>query len=208
MADPKQTQPAPKVRGGVTRPSTRVDRTELPALAARERIMAFLRGHDPETQDRAAQHLDDADFAVIRIIAQEGAATNTEPPIRYNAIAALARGARPANLNLLVDLAQFGEDFYVRGHAVLALGATGLYLSLGAIATHLSAEESFEQLAARRAIGLLARRGSLEGVRVHAALVHDAKLRATLEHVLDTLEKNEHRPDNPPHATSSRERPT
>jgi HEAT repeat protein len=185
-----------------------MDRTELPALAARERVMAFLRGHDPETQKRKAEQLDEADFAVIRVIAQEGAATNTEPAIRYNAIGALARGALPTNLNLLVDLAQFGEDFYVRGHAVLALGATGLYLSLATIATHLSAEESFEQLAARRAIALLARRGSLEGLRVHAALIQDGKLREALEHVLDTLENDEHRPDNRPRATSGRERPT
>jgi hypothetical protein len=201
MEDLNTDQPKRKIPGGQSRPSTRVDRTELPALSVRERVVAFLRAHDPDTQNRVAYKLSEEDFALVRLIAQEGAATNTEAPVRYSAIAALARSPAVQNLNLLVDLAQFGEDFYVRGHALLALGATGLSLALPVIAKHLFAEERFEQLAARRAIKLLARLGSAGGVRSHAVLVDDTKLRAAVEQVLDTLEKPERRPEDTPRTT-------
>src|SRR4029077_2598511 len=103
--------------------------------------------------------------------------TNLEPAIRYKAIAVLARWPQRENMNLLADLASFGEDFYVRGHALLALGATGHYMALPAIAGHIDAEERFEQLAARRAIEMLVRLTSAEGVRAHLKALDDAKLR-------------------------------
>jgi hypothetical protein len=194
MDDIKHGQPELNIRGGVSRPSTFVDRSDFPELAARERVLSVLRAHDVETREQELKCLEEADLAVIRAIAQEGAAANAEPTVRYSAIAALFRRSEAANLNLLTDLAEFGEDFYVRGHAVLALGAAGLHLALPTIASHLLAEERFEQAAAERAIGLVASYSSLMSIRAYASLIQDAKVRVAFERTLDQLVEAQNKP--------------
>ncbi|CAB3744163.1 hypothetical protein LMG27174_07113 [Paraburkholderia rhynchosiae] len=206
MEDPKRGQPDPKIPGGGSRPSTIVSRSELPALIARERIVKVLLMHDVQEKNVALQALGEADFGIVRVIAQEGAAANSEPALRYNAIAALAYGRSPDNLNLLLDLAQYGEDFYVRGHALLALGTTGLYLALGPVASHLGARERFEQIAARRAIRLVAQRSSVDGVRAHVMSLPNAKLRAAVDQVLASA--GEVQRQESPQVTPSRKRPS
>jgi hypothetical protein len=184
MDEPRRTQPEPAIPGGATRPSTHADRSAVPGVAARERVLKVLRAHDLDTRDEAWAHLDEADVSVIRIIAQEGAASNTEPSVRYSAIAALAERVPVENLNLLSDLASFGEDFYVRGHALLAMGASGLQLTIPLIAIHLRAQDQFERLAAGRAIELLARNGSQESVLAYASL-GGGEVRAAVAEVLE-----------------------
>ncbi|WP_146014413.1 HEAT repeat domain-containing protein [Paraburkholderia rhynchosiae] len=168
--------------------------------------MKVLLMHDVQEKNVALQALGEADFGIVRVIAQEGAAANSEPALRYNAIAALAYGRSPDNLNLLLDLAQYGEDFYVRGHALLALGTTGLYLALGPVASHLGARERFEQIAARRAIRLVAQRSSVDGVRAHVMSLPNAKLRAAVDQVLASA--GEVQRQESPQVTPSRKRPS
>jgi HEAT repeat protein len=194
MNDIKHGQPELDIRGGVSRPSTFVDRSDFPELASRERVLSVLRARDAETREQGLKRLEEADLAIIRAIAQEGAAANAEPTVRYNAISALVQRSAAENLNLLTDLAEFGEDFYVRGHAVLALGAAGLNMALPLIAPHLLAEERFEQLAAQRAIGLVASYNSLESVRAYASRIQDAKLRPAFERTLDQLVEAQKKP--------------
>jgi len=194
MDDVKHGQPELNIRGGVSRPSALVDRSDFPELASRERVLSVLRARDAETREQELKRLEEADLAIIRAIAQEGAAANAEPTVRYNAISALVQRSGAENLNLLTDLAEFGEDFYVRGHAVLALGAAGLNMALPMIASHLLAEERFEQLAAQRAIGLIAGYNSLESVRAYASRIQEPKLRPAFERTLDQLVEAQKKP--------------
>lgn len=168
MSESKNPEPRAEILGGPSRPSTTVDRSQLPAIAARERVTGLLQGHDLVEGERAFDQLTDADQAIVRLIAQEGAMTGTEPAVRYKAIAALAHHPSADNLNLLTDMARFGEDFYVRGHALLALGRTGSYAHLEPILRGLDAEEPFERTAAGKALALLAQRSSVQAILAHA----------------------------------------
>lgn len=176
-------EPAIRIRGGSTRASKRIPRCELPALSVRERVQAALQAHDPDTRDREAASFGASERALLRLIATEGAITNIEPALRYDAISALVRPCDADSWNLLVDLAHFGEDFYVRGHALLALGASGISLALPAIARGLRSTESFERSCAKKAVASLARETSPESVRAYAALL-DAESRLEIERIL------------------------
>jgi HEAT repeat protein len=187
MDDITRQQPERTIKGGPRRPSTLVNRSELGAIAARERIVRILQGHDFDAVERSFRELGEADYPIVRLIAQEGVSSNLEPAIRYNAISVLGRGAPRENLNVLADLATFGEDFYVRGHALLALGMTGLYLALPVIALHLTARERFEQLAAARAIEALVKNSSEDGVKARLSTVEDPKLRSLVEEILGRM---------------------
>lgn len=192
MNEPVRNEPEIKIKGGAIRTSKQIDRTELPALLVRERVINLLRDHCPDSQGSPLSALSDSELAVVRIIAQEGAVSNTEPNLRYSAIAALAASSTPENLNLLVNLAHFGEDFYVRGHALLALGATGMQIALPAIVGHLAATDKFEQYAARRVIALLAKKTSIESVKAHASLL-DGKSKSEVGRILAELGKGKKR---------------
>lgn len=186
MKEPIDNEPRIKIKGGAIRTSKQIDRFEFPVLQARDCVLNVLRAHDPDSQGLAMTVLLESDYALVRVIAQEGAISNTEPTVRYNAIAALASSGKPENMNLLVDLAHFGEDFYVRGHALLALGATGMQIALPVIAGHLTAEHRFEQSAARRAIALLTKKTSIESVKAHALLL-DEQSRAEVSRILTEI---------------------
>ena len=155
MRAPVDNEPEIRIEGGPVRASRQVDRSAFPALEARRRVTAALRAHDPDSRSAATKALSEQDYKIIRVIAQEGVVSNVEPTLRYNAIASLAERGTGENLNLLTDLAHFGEDFYVRGHALLALGEAGMQIALPAIARHLGATEPFEQTAARRVVALI-----------------------------------------------------
>jgi HEAT repeat protein len=204
MDEEKRSQPERRIRGGAIRKSTRVDRGALAGVAARERVERLLLGHDFDALDRSLKEITEADYPVVRLIAQEGAATNLEPAIRYKAIAVLARWPQRENMNLLTDLTSFGEDFYVRGHALMALGTTGHYTALPAIARHIEAEERFEQLAARRAVEMLVRLTSAAGVRAHLRMIDDAKLRSRIAEIVERAERAGVERAERPTATQSR----
>lgn len=192
MNDPIDNEPEIKVKGGAIRASRLIDRSEFPALEARQRVLKVLQAHDPDSRALALAALRESDYALVRVIAQEGAISNVEPTVRYNAFTALAPSGTAESLNLLTDLAHFGEDFYVRGHALLALGAVGSTLALPAIARHLNAAEKFEQSAARRAIALIVKKSSIECVQAHASLL-DKKARAEVGRMLGKLSKAQKR---------------
>ena len=184
MDDLQRNQPPRRIPGGRIRPSTHVDRQDLPGVTARERVTSILQVHDLEEAQRALSELTDADEAILRQIAREGAISGANSVIRYKAISALARRPFADNLNLLADLARFGEDFYVRGHAALALGQTGLVANLPLLLPLLDASEQFERTAASRALELIASRASAAAVESHALAVGGPeaaeRVRATL----------------------------
>ncbi len=161
----KLNEPAPRVPGGARRKSTRVPRGGLALVRRRERLNELLQAHDPEDAERALAEITDEDQPLLRQIAREGAITGVTPRLRQNAIAALARFPTQDNVNLLTELAQHGEDFYIRGHALVALGHTGLALAAPVLRERLGASEPFEVLAAERGLEALARSAGPEVVR-------------------------------------------
>lgn len=170
-----------EIPGGPTRKSRIADRGDLPALDARARVVAVLGAHDePSAFDR----LVDADRPMVGLLARESAAFGAEPAIRYSAIAALSHHPSAQELNLLTDLARFGEDGYVRGHALLALGATGSYAHLTVIASALNAEDSFERGAAAKSVAALARHASPEALQAHATAFGGPELAARIGELL------------------------
>jgi hypothetical protein len=190
--------------GRPRRRSVLVDRQQLPSIAARERVAALLRAHHVAPDDTALSAIAEEDFALVRIIAQEGSASNIDPAIRYTAIAALARTCHRENLNLVAELAAFGEDFYVRGHAVLALGTTGLVMTLPIVAAHLDAQERFEQLAAERAVEALVRRNSPAAVRSFLAVVDNRQARTRIETIIDRVAEDARAAPSEPRTTEPR----
>jgi len=95
------------------------------------------------------------------------------PALRAGAIHYLAKHATAENLNLLAHLAQDGEDFYVRSHALVALGRTGLGVVAPLLAGRLTAVERTERLAAEHGLAALAQAAGLATVRT--ALRADAQ---------------------------------
>src|SRR4051812_34133113 len=110
MKEPIDNEPEISIKGGTIRTSRRIECFEFPALQARKRVLSVLRARDKDSRRVAKTALLESDAALIRVIAQEGAISNAEPTVRYNAIAALASSAPVENLNLLIDLAHFGDD--------------------------------------------------------------------------------------------------
>ena len=193
MNEPERRQPEGRI---ARRRSTRVDRQELPHVAARERVAKILRIHDLEESLVAFDELSDSDYTIVRLIAREGVASGLEPALRYKAIAALGSKPSTENVNSITDLAQFGEDFYVRGHALLALGHTGMYAHLGVIGASLEADEPFERNAATRAVAMLAERTSGAAVRAHSHAVGGPRLLNRVDAILTSAQQRQQaRPD-------------
>jgi HEAT repeat protein len=202
--EPRRPEPVLDIPGGPSRRSRTGDRSRLPGIAARNRVETLLRTHDLAEAERAFDQLTDDDMPIVRLIAGESAALGAQPAVRYSAIAAL--GHRPGdadNLNLLTDLARFGEDFYVRAHAMLALGRTGTYAHLEPIMRGLEAEESFERTAAVRALGLLAAHGGEEAVTAHAAALGGPPAARNVSEALQQLRYTAARRPSTPAETSA-----
>jgi HEAT repeat protein len=204
MRAPVDNEPETRIKGGPIRTSIEVDRAAFPALVARRQVTAALRAHDPDSRAAANAALSDQAYGLVRVIAQEASFSNVEPTLRYNAIASLGARATAENLNLLVNIAHFGEDFYVRGHALLGLGAAGLEIALPAIAQHLGAREPFERTAARRAVSLIAARTSIESVLAQASLL-DPRSRSEVGKILTDMGRAKTRGE--PRRTPARRRP-
>jgi hypothetical protein len=123
----------------------RVSGPEFSINRQRERLNRLLIAHDLE---KPVATIRPADLAMIRQIALEGAITNQEPVLRRHAIFMLAQHPTAENMNALVDLATHGEDYYVRGHALQALGATGFHLAGPILREGLKYSSFFERRAA------------------------------------------------------------
>lgn len=169
----KLNEPAPRIPGGARRKSTRVARGNLDLVRRREQLNELLLAHDPEDAEWALAEIRDEDHALLRQIAREGAITGVTPRLRQNGIAALAHFPTQENLNLLTELAQHGEDFYVRSHALVALGQSGVALAAPVLRDRLAASESLEASAAERGLEALARSVGADVVR--AAFAHESR---------------------------------
>jgi HEAT repeat protein len=156
----------PKVRilGGERRSSVLAKGAQFAEIRRRQKLNQILLLHDP---DGSAKPLGLRDMAIVRQIATEGPAANQVPALRRNAIFALSESISRENLELLAELALFGEDFYVRSNALLALGRTGLKVAAPLLRDGLKAEEFHERQAAEVGLAALGRKagiGFLRGV--------------------------------------------
>jgi hypothetical protein len=176
--DFRLNEPKPTIPGGPRRASVRVDRGPIPEIAQRERLNRLLLAHDPEVAEQNRARITDRDLALLRRIAQEGALSGMAPVLRRNAITYLADRPTPENVNLLVDLARHGEDFYVRGAALAALGRTGLRAVAPILADGLAAQEPVEAASAEHGVVALAR--ALGEPALRAALATERR-RAVLD---------------------------
>jgi hypothetical protein len=163
----KLNEPEPRIPGGRERKSVRVARDRVPDAERRERLNELLLAHDPEVVEEQRAKLTDDDVALLRQVAAEGALSGTPPALRQNAIAMLARWPTGENLDLLSHLARRGDDLYVRGAALVALGQTGLRLVAPTLGDGLTARDPIEVAVAERAVVALGR--SLGEPGLHAA---------------------------------------
>ena len=200
-------EPTAKIPGGARRKSTRVPRSDLKLVARREQLNALLLAHDPKDAENAIQQITDADHVLLRQIAREGAITGVSPRLRQNAIAALGRFPTHDNVNFLAELAQHGEDFYVRSHALVALGNSGSALAAPILREGLAAAEPTEVQSAERGFEALAGRVGIDVVRAafagetrKAILARGKQLLARLEGKGSRLKggKTTGRPPTPP----------
>jgi hypothetical protein len=95
--------------------------------------------------------------------------------VRAHAIPYLGSEASVEDLNVLADLARYGEDHVVRGHALIAIGVSGVRLAEALLVQGLDASHAFEQAAAEKGLlalghrlGMSAVRGALADDRFHA----------------------------------------
>ena len=147
----------------------------------RARVETLLQRHDDLT---AIDAVADVDYPMVRLLAQESAAFGGNPALRYSAIAALATAGTAADVNLLTDLARFGEDFYVRAHALLGLGNLGSYAHLPVLIAALDAAEPLEQAAATSALVAISRQARPGALDAHAVAVGGAALAERIGTVL------------------------
>jgi HEAT repeat protein len=179
-------EPEPRIPGGRRRKSVRVARGQLPEIARRERLNQLLLAHDPEVAAQNRERLDESYFPLLRQVAQEGALAGTPPALRQNAIAFLAEHPTPENLDVLEHLARRGDDVYVRGAALAALGKTGLRLAAPILAEGLAARDPIEAASAEHGVVALGRALGEPGLR---AAFQGEKRKVVLDRLERALEK-------------------
>jgi hypothetical protein len=177
-------EPVARIEGGVRRASIVAWNRAFASIRARERLYSVLLRHDP---DGISPRLSAPDMDILRQIATEGASANHVPVIRRNAILLLATSLTLDNLKLLAELALAGEDFYVRSHALLALGETGLELVAPLLRDALRAEEATERQAAAAGLRALAHRSGPGILRVLREKERDGATRISLDRILHAL---------------------
>jgi hypothetical protein len=187
-------EPAAKIPGGARRKSTRVPRGGLKLVARREQLNELLLAHDPKEAESAIQQMTEADHVLLRQIAREGAITGVSPRLRQNAIGVLGRFPTHDNVNFLAELAQHGEDFYVRSHALVALGNSGSALAAPILREALAAEEPLEVSSAERGFEALAGRVGIDVVRAAFAGETRKAIVARGEQLIARLEGKGSRP--------------
>lgn len=180
----KLNEPSSRVAGGARRPSAVLKGEAFTRIRDRARLERLLLQHDP---DGSAPALAARDLSLLRQMATEGSVTNHVPALRRGAILILGESPTPENLALLTELAVSGEDIYVRGHALVALGRTGLTIAAPLLRDALRSQEPEERRAAEAGLRLL---GGRAGGSIVAALresERDATVRAALDRVLTAL---------------------
>ena len=185
-------EPAARIPGGSRRTSIAINDAAFGAIRNRERLSRVLLQHD---RGGSTPKLTARDVGLLRQIARESTLTNHVPAIRRSAILLLAASPTPENLELLTELAVSGEDLYVRCHALLALGRTGLKVAAPVLHRALSADGPEERRAAEAALRVLARAAGPAIVSALREGDRDAATRAALDRVLRAL--SERKPKRP-----------
>jgi hypothetical protein len=121
-------EPVKPIPGGCVRESALLDRAKFPEVAKRERLNALLLTHCPS--NRIEDHLQPEDEVLLHRICNETITCGTHPVIRQKAIWALRFYPTARTIGVLSDLAEFGEDEYIRSHAIRSLGTMKLSLAL------------------------------------------------------------------------------
>jgi HEAT repeat protein len=177
-------EPSPRIAGGARRPSTVLTDPAFARIRDRARLEQLLLQHDPDdTRFSVATR----DMSLLRQMAIEGALTNQVPAIRRGAILLLATSPTRENLELLTELAMSGEDLYVRSHALVALGSTGLKIAAPLLRDALRSSDNQERQAAESGLRLL---GARVGPEIFAALSEnegDGSVRQALGRVVAAL---------------------
>lgn len=145
-------EPVKPIPGGTRRESVEVDLKAYPQIQRRLRLNRLLLAHDPEVAEESLAELGEGDLPVLRRMAQETILSGNEPMLRRNAISALGRFPNPENLNLLAQLARYGEDLYVRGAALAALADTGISMVLPVLKEGLAARDPIEYQIAQQGL--------------------------------------------------------
>jgi HEAT repeat protein len=130
-----------------------------------------------------------SDIAILRQVAQQGVLANHVPALRRNAMLALAESPSSESIGLLTELALVGEDFYTRGHAMLALGQIGWTIVAPLLRNGLRAEELFERNAAEAGLLSIARKNGPSVLRAILETEKDKGTRVALQRILGRLEK-------------------
>lgn len=183
----KLNEPSKKISGGPTRESVRVDLKPKPEIARRMRLNQLLLIHDPEIVEKSLAQIEADDLPVLQRMATEGPLSGNEPILRRNAIAVLSRFPTPETLNILTDLARYGEDVYVRGSALTALADTGVALAIPVITEGFTMKEPVEINRAKEALRRIG--ASLGAGRIREALIKERRepVRSHAKVVLDEL---------------------
>jgi hypothetical protein len=176
-------EPAPLV-AEPRRQSIIVEDAQFAQIRRREQLNKILLVHDP---DGSREPLEPNDMALVRQIAREATLTNQVPALRRNAILMLAESLSHENLELMAELALTGEDFYVRSHAMLALGRTGLKIAAPLLRDGLKAEEFHERQAAEAGLLAISRKTGPGTVRVLLEHEKDEVIREVLGRILVRL---------------------
>lgn len=121
-------EPEKQIPGGALRESTLVSGEKYPVIAKRRRLNSILLSHCPSTDIKGLFEPEDEDL--LQRITQETVTCGVNPVIRRKAIWALRFYPTVSSINVLADLAESGEDEYIRSYALQSLGAIGLSLAL------------------------------------------------------------------------------
>ncbi len=177
-------EPQPKIKNGSTRKSARVTAKQFPVRAKREKINRVLIMHDlhPDLTER----IPEKDIGLLKQIAFEGSISNNIPAFRYNAILKLASFPTADVLNTLHHLANYGEDHFIRSKALLALGISGIELSIPVIARSIDSDNILISNAAQKALIRLINSLGVERVRQHFKLDGSLNYQA-LERIIERL---------------------
>lgn len=195
QAEFKLNEPYKQLPSGMKRESVKVALKEYPEVERRLRLNRLLLMHDPDVAKENLAQIGQADLPVLRRIAQESVLSGNEPAIRRNAISVLGRFPTVENLNLLADLARYGEDPYVRGAALTALADTGIALALPLLKEGLAGRDSIDYRRAQQ--GLLRLGARLGSGRIKELLIRERRkvVRSRLNSVLDELAEKRPAPE-------------
>jgi len=119
----RSNEPRKTIPGGETRKSVIVPRGGIGLIRRREQLNAILLNHC--ASKKIDGQLKATDELLLHAIVRETIASGTSPVIRKRAIHALQHYPTSGTHELLGELAQYGEDEYIRAHAIQTLARMG-----------------------------------------------------------------------------------